>query len=501
MLISLDIFDTSIFRKVYKPADLFKLIGGDKFYSDRIIAQKRATLKYRNPTIYQIYEFFPGHNVQKEIDFELKYCFANQKILDLYNNSNDEFIFISDMYLPSDILKTMLEKCGYKNPTVFVSCEYNSRKSERLFKIVEDKLKRKIDKHYGDNYKVDIIGAKRNNIEGIYIPKLQDSELHTPDISNSILKRLLASYEFNGANATERTSYLMTVILTMFTKWIIANRKEGSKIFFLSRDMYIPYIIARDYLKQKDVYYLHVSRKSLMAVMLRNPSKVFKNKANFIYSEEEQQKILESNQYDEAEKYLSQFDMKDNDIIVDIGYSGSAQRAIELLLNIKLRGFYIQASCQSFAGMETHYLTRYHCMESVAITEQIISSDENEIVGYKDGKVVYRKDSDIKKKWSKKFQKLILSKVDELLPYNISQGDCETILSNLLYDYDDELLSFYNSKCFIDRKYNLSIINFDEEKINDSNFREYYNESYCRRLFKVMLSRSKKLSHLAKYLK
>ena len=501
MLISLDIFDTSIFRKVYNPSDLFKLVGGDKFYTDRINAQKRATIKYKNPTIYQIYEFLPDYDMQKEIDFEIKYCFANQKILDLYNNSNDEFIFISDMYLTSDILKNMLEKCGYKNPKIFVSCEYNSKKSDKLFKIVENKLKRKIDKHYGDNYKVDIIGAKNNNIEGIYMPKLQDAKLHTPDISNSILKRLLASYEFNGANATERTAYLLTVILTMLTKWVITNRKEGSKIFFLSRDMYIPYIIARDYLKQKDVYYLHVSRKSLMPILLRQPNKVFKDKSSWLYTKEEQQKILNSNQYNEIEKYLSQFNIKDNDIIVDIGYSGTLQKAIELLLNIKLCGFYVQPSSQNYMKRKAYYLTRYRCMESHSIVEQLISSDEDEIVGYKDGEVLYNKDSDIKKNWSEKFQKLILSKVNDVLPYNITQDDCENILSGLLYDYNDELLDFYNSKSFIDRKYGESLINFDEEKINISNFREYYKKSQCKRLFKVMLLKSKKHSGLAKYLK
>lgn len=500
MLISLDIFDTSIFRKVYKPHDLFKLIGGDKFYFDRINAQKKATLKYKNPTIYQIYEFLPEYDMQKEIDFEIKYCFANQKILDLYNNSNDEFIFISDMYLPSDILKTMLEKCGYQNPKIFVSCEYNSAKSGKLFKIVEDKLKRKIDRHYGDNYKVDIIGAKNNNIEGIYVPKLQDSKLHTPDISDSILKRLLASYEFNGANATERTAYLLTAVLTMFTKWVIANKKD-SKIFFLSRDMHIPYIIARDYLKQKDVYYLHVSRKSLMPILLRQSEKIFKDKANWLYTKEEQQKILNSNQYNEIEKYLAQFNIRDNDIIVDIGYSGTLQKAIELFLNIKLRGFYIQPSVQSFMmDIKAYYLTRYRCMECHTITEQILSSDEDEIIGYKEGNVLYKKDSDVKKKWSKRFKDLILSKVNDILPYNISQDDCETIMSQLLYDYDDELLDFYNSKTFVDRTNNESCINFDEDKINISNFREYYKNSHCKRLFKVMLSKSKH-SDLAKYLK
>ena len=140
-LISLDVFDTAIFRKVFKPTDIFRIVEdevGHNFYNLRIEAQNKARKKSIFYNIFDIYRYIPQFDLKEEIKAEYSNCKANPYILDMYNNSEDEFIFISDMYLPEKVIVGMLERCGYKNPKVFVSCDYNAVKGDgKLFLITE----------------------------------------------------------------------------------------------------------------------------------------------------------------------------------------------------------------------------------------------------------------------------------------------------------------------------------------------------------------------------
>ena len=61
-LVSLDVFDTAIFRKVIHPENIFDLIEEDvgrNFKSKRIEAQNKARLKDIYYTISDIYKFLP----------------------------------------------------------------------------------------------------------------------------------------------------------------------------------------------------------------------------------------------------------------------------------------------------------------------------------------------------------------------------------------------------------------------------------------------------------
>ena len=151
MINSLDVFDTALLRNVYLPTDIFKLVEqevGKDFYNKRIEAENKARGKNFYYTIYDIYEFLPEFDVNLEIQMELNNCKANPKILSIYNP--EDFVFISDMYLPSKIIKQMLEKIGYENPRVFVSCEMKALKyNGELFKKVQNVLRVSIQKHYG----------------------------------------------------------------------------------------------------------------------------------------------------------------------------------------------------------------------------------------------------------------------------------------------------------------------------------------------------------------
>ena len=122
---SIDIFDTAIFRDVFEPTDIFLLledIFGKGFKQKRIEAEQKAHVQYRFPNINDIYKYLPAYDYHKEINMEMCHVYANPKILNMYKQNPSNYVFISDMYLPSNVLVKMLEKCGYENPKVFLLC-------------------------------------------------------------------------------------------------------------------------------------------------------------------------------------------------------------------------------------------------------------------------------------------------------------------------------------------------------------------------------------------
>ena len=151
-VISFDIFDTAILRRVEYPTDLFNFIAIDVGYNDflgiRIAAERDArdakeksedTREVTIDEIYQVLEKDYGIDPkykEREIELELSLCETNPVILDVYNrlkSAGKTLVFMSDMYLKSEIIKSMLKKCGYSGyEKLFLSNEYGTRKGEHI---------------------------------------------------------------------------------------------------------------------------------------------------------------------------------------------------------------------------------------------------------------------------------------------------------------------------------------------------------------------------------
>ena len=78
-LISFDVFDTAIFRKVYKPWDIFGLLG-EEFKAARAEAEKDLWKSIPFYNIFDIYKKIPQYDVHAEIQAELDNCIPNPKI-------------------------------------------------------------------------------------------------------------------------------------------------------------------------------------------------------------------------------------------------------------------------------------------------------------------------------------------------------------------------------------------------------------------------------------
>lgn len=501
---SIDIFDTAIFRDVYLPTDIFQLVEnivGNNFKQKRIEAENKAHKKFSFPTIDQIYSLLPGFNKAYEINMELSHIYANPKILAMYKQNPKNYIFISDMYLPSNILKRMLIKCGYENPVVFVSCEEKCNKgSGRLFEKVIKKVGT-ISKHYGDNYRSDIEGCIKHKIKPVFYPALHKRPLNLPIVKNPLLKKYAAALEISEERPLTKMAKYYAPLIYEFTKWVIAKRKPGQQIFFLSRDMFMPYLIARSILKEKDVNYLYCSRRSLAPLFIKTQEKDFIDKMKIVLTPEEFE-AKEKQGVDECLNYLHNVGIKQGDILVDIGYSGSTQKILEKFLNIKLKGLYIQTDQVRDKSLDMEmYLNRFALIYRF-LAEFILTSPEDCIEGYKDGHILIRSDHEKRKVYAKHINSVIINPTlfNRINRMQLSVFDVEQMLIHIQTYPSYEMMQLFNAPILTNRTKTERGINFDRDKILDGKLMDCYKKSYARPLFKRMLEMDPELSCLVSLL-
>ena len=501
---SIDIFDTAIFRDVYEPKDIFKLIEekvGKQFTTKRVNAESKAHTKYGYPNIQQIYSFMPGFNYQLEIDMEMNHVYANPKILQMYNKCPERYIFISDMYLSSEVLVKMLEKCGYINPRVYVSCEEKCNKgSGLLFEKIKRKVGR-ISRHYGDNYRSDIEGCVKCDIEPVFYPALHKRELNLPMVKNPLLKKYAAALEVSDEKPITKMAKYYAPLIYEFTKWVISKRKPGQHIYFLSRDMFMPYLIARGILGQTDVHYLYCSRRSLAPLFIESKCKELVDKMHIVLTPEEYEAKKQLGTK-ECLRYLKESGIKNGDIIVDIGYSGSTQNIIEKSLKIKLKGLYIQLDQALNKTMDMEmYLNRY-ALTYRFLAEFIFTSPEDCIEDYRDGKVVIAPDNQQRKEYAKHINSIIIDEklFNRINRMKLSVFDVEQMLIHIQNYPSLEMMELFNQPILTNRKKMERGINFDRDAILHGKLLECYKQSYARPLFKKMLDMDPELRGLLKLL-
>jgi HAD superfamily hydrolase (TIGR01549 family) len=208
-VISFDIFDTLIQRPFFEPHDLFRLL--DPYYEEQVNRKncmnfsemrREAELLARaekvhdfsmheEVTIDEIYDLLSkkysiNKNVcdlmkQKEIELELNYCVARESVKELYEmakQAGKRIILVSDMYLPSSVIKIILHKNGYSDyERLYLSSESRiSKQSSNLFKKVLNDLDLEPSEifHIGDNWHSDHKQASSLGVRTWVIPKAID---------------------------------------------------------------------------------------------------------------------------------------------------------------------------------------------------------------------------------------------------------------------------------------------------------------------------------------
>lgn len=316
-LVSFDIFDTLLTRTVAEPVDIFLFVGkelnasGITDISPESFARRRASaenLARRNSpekeiTIESIYDEMmldAGPNalaksmMQTELDAEdssIRPIPHMRELVDVARKKHGGVVFISDMYLPEQLLKRKLEEFGFYKPgdRLYISSTCGHQKyTGKLFRFVleAEGIEPKHLLHCGNSIDGDVAPARRLGIRTHYFQEgnLNASEqtlpvhtFHTAGSSSLLggaarLTRLKCSAGSEGEKTIWQTGASVAgPIFYIYAQWLLENaQKNGVKqICFLARDAYLLYLVTREIaahrgLDEMDLVYLYGSRATYL---------------------------------------------------------------------------------------------------------------------------------------------------------------------------------------------------------------------------------------------
>ena len=312
-LASFDIFDTVLLRKCGKPTNIFYLLAhrlypGDEgkrecFITWRQNAERNAShhTKGRETTIADIYtnngeenfhEYTRKELIDAEKQIEGENLIANPAIkatIEQCRAAGKEICFISDMYLDSEFLASVLrrEGCLLNDEKVFVSCEAGARKSTgTLYDKVREQLSPTQWEHYGDNAVSDIKKAKEKGIKAHYVNTAFTESEKTLSQRNrrfgyelsclAGLQRAARIAHGNDAYTALAADFVAPAYIP-YVRFIFEKAKEQNikRLYFLSRDSYILQKIAEQMQGEFpgiELKYLFVSRKALLLPYMQQPT-------------------------------------------------------------------------------------------------------------------------------------------------------------------------------------------------------------------------------------
>lgn len=336
--ISFDIFDTLVLRPFFVPSDIFALMNQKfneivksmafvDFQKVRINVEaelRRCLSMAEEVTLQNIYDriasIFELTEEQKkslmefETELELKYIQPRQCGKELYELARylkKRIIIISDIYLPSDVIRKMLSKCGYEPDQLYISSDYLVMKhTGNLYNVMlkNEKTAAKNIVHIGDNWDSDVVKAQNKKIKAHHLAapcaqfRGENSGIYSGGSFYKIFKP--NGKQYMGENAAEFLSircmlaviankffdnpyttpfnsetdfngnpyfigyYILGMHLYAVTDWIrsIALTEKRRKVQFVSRDGYLPMKameIMNNTRKDKvDYSYMYISRKA-----------------------------------------------------------------------------------------------------------------------------------------------------------------------------------------------------------------------------------------------
>ncbi len=290
-VVSFDIFDTLIFRPFLVPSDLFYCVGERLQYPDfhalRIEAEssvrrnnkgEATTLKDIYDHIFEITGIDSELGQQTELSIEYDLCMGNPymiRVWDAVKKAGRTIVLTSDMYLPSDFIAGLLEKCGYSGyKKIFISCECGHGKSDgSIYDYIKKELGTGSIAHIGDNYASDVRNAIKHGIKAIEYRNVNlNGSMYRPNgmspIIGSAYSGIVDRWLYNGDEAYSPAyefgfKYGGLMILG-FCEHIhkIAQQKKADKVLFLSRDGYIVKKVYDILYPQESTVYVYWSRNA-----------------------------------------------------------------------------------------------------------------------------------------------------------------------------------------------------------------------------------------------
>jgi len=196
-LLSLDCFDTLLWRDTHAPRDIFRLLSGttpqQRMWAETR-ARRSALLRHsRNEvSIEEIYaELLPNADaatraaaVDAEIDAEARHCFAFGPTVALMKAARErgiKTVIVSDTYLSGKQLRELIRRAAGDEvagliDTIFASSEHKLSKKEGLLGTMLRKTSVKPERvlHIGDNCAADHDAARRHGIPALHLRQFTD---------------------------------------------------------------------------------------------------------------------------------------------------------------------------------------------------------------------------------------------------------------------------------------------------------------------------------------
>ena len=196
-VVTFDVFDTLLWRRVLFPADAFALLPhrwgrGVRPRVEAVVTAACRRLLRREPRLDDIYRFYP-FDAADELQLEARLAVPNPWCLELVRallGRGVKVAAISDMYLGATHIAALLQSAGYPPLPVFVSSEAGLSKHEggRLFAHVGERLGAPPARwmHVGDNPHADVAMAQRHGLATCWVQTPRDTLLSVlPGLSSA----------------------------------------------------------------------------------------------------------------------------------------------------------------------------------------------------------------------------------------------------------------------------------------------------------------------------
>ncbi len=311
-VLSLDIFDTVLFRRTYGPTDIFNLLEQKAVEQLALppgpyaLARKKAEDKARElveggeVNIAQIYQVL-GELLELNTDqesilqalewsLEKEVLYPDPRWLELYEQYQERgkrVIFISDMYWSKNDLVNLLDDFGFKNPEIFVSCDYGLSKQDGTLQphvIQELGLSPSDVLHVGNNSRSDVEQSRQAGMQDfhwcqphVFKPWAEQVELSPLLGEDPFSLRLMGEARYMELTKPLESSSdpfmerlgreLAGPLYYCFLSWLVLiARNDGiRKLVFIGRDGYYwektMQFLDKNYNLGYDFSYLHTSRK------------------------------------------------------------------------------------------------------------------------------------------------------------------------------------------------------------------------------------------------
>jgi len=292
-VLSLDCFDTLLWRDTHAPRDLFGALP-ETTVPQRQWAESGArsasviNRRKNEVSIEDIYaELLPNGSdeeraaaVAAELAAEAQHCYAFVPTVELMRaakRTGRQIIIVSDTYLSAEQLRELIAAAAGEDVAgmidrLFCSSVYGASKSEGLYRDVLAALPFKPDEilHIGDNKKADVVGVAPFGVRTLHLKQFSEAAeqrlrleaginamLHPGEdgriISHQPHRAALSAHEPQIADEAEGFGFsVLGPVLYGFERWLQEEARElaasrGGKVhwLFLMRDGHLPMLVHR----------------------------------------------------------------------------------------------------------------------------------------------------------------------------------------------------------------------------------------------------------------